>query len=126
METTFFAKASENIQAAEMLFESHMYNASANRAYYAAFHSAVAALAHAGIQLGRLKHDAVQARFNGELIRRRKIYSGRFKSYLPDLQAVRDDADYKLNPVSQKVAKRQLDKAREYVQALKTEMSNVQ
>ncbi len=125
METTFFVKASENIQAAEILFENRMYDASANRAYYAAFHAAVAALEHAGVQLDRLRHDAIQARFNGELIRRRKVYPGRFKSYLPVLQAVRDIADYKPNLLSQKTAKRQLNKAREYVEALQTEMKNV-
>jgi len=126
MEEIFLAKAGENIQAAELLFENEMYHASANRAYYAAFHAAVAALAHAGIELVGLGHDSVQARFNGELIRRRKVYPGRFKSYLPDLQTVRDDADYKLRLLSQRVAKRQLDKAKEYVETLQTEMKDVQ
>ncbi len=126
METTFFEKASENIQAAEMLFQSRMYDASANRAYYAALHAALAALKHAGIQLDRLRHDSIQARFNGELIHRRKVYPGRFKSYLPILQAVRDDADYKPKLLSQNTAKRQLNKARVFVDALRTEMNDVQ
>ncbi|MCP4600745.1 MAG: HEPN domain-containing protein [Proteobacteria bacterium] len=126
MGSIFSAKAKENLRAAEMLFADRMYNASANRAYYAAFHAAVAALSSAGIQLGRIKQEAVQAKFNGELIRRKKVYPGRFKSYLLELQAVRDNADYKLILVSEKVARRQLNKAKEYVETLLQETDDVQ
>ncbi|MCP4661272.1 MAG: HEPN domain-containing protein [bacterium] len=93
---TFTAKASENLRAAELLFESQLYNACSNRAYYAALHAAVAALAKDGIHFDRVDHSAVQARFSGELIRRRKVYPGRFRSYLMRLQVVRDNADYKV------------------------------
>ena len=76
VESVFSAKAKENLRAAEMLFTDRMYNASANRAYYATFHAAVAALSSAGIQLDRIKHETVQAKFNGELIRRKKSTLG--------------------------------------------------
>ncbi len=91
---TFTAKASENLRAAELAFASRLFNASANRAYYAALHAAVAALAMGGIHLDRVDHSSVQAKFSGELIRRRKVYPGRFRSYLMRLQVVRDNADY--------------------------------
>jgi uncharacterized protein (UPF0332 family) len=41
----FLTKARENLQAAEQAFSEGLYNASANRAYYAAFQAAIAALA---------------------------------------------------------------------------------
>ncbi len=115
MESTFAAKATENIRAAETLFENGMYNASANRGYYAALHAAVAALESAGIHLDRIDHDKVQAQFNGELIRRKKLYPSRLKSHLLVLQAVRNTADYRTALVSKKKAMRQLNRAQEYV-----------
>lgn len=53
MKSEFLAKARENLQAAEVLFENHLYNVSANRAYYATFHAAIAALADVGITMDR-------------------------------------------------------------------------
>ncbi len=126
METTFSAKARENLEAAELLFENQLYNASANRAYYAAFHGAIVALVRSGIQPERIDHDLIQAKFSGELIHRRKVYPRRFRSRLPELQAVRDNADYKVKLLSKKVAKRQLDKARDYVEFLRLEVRDVQ
>ncbi len=48
MKTEFLAKAEENLTAAQVCFENGLFNACANRAYYAALHAAVAALAHKG------------------------------------------------------------------------------
>ncbi len=52
-----------------------------------------------------------------------KVYPGRFKSHLMNLQAVRNDADYKLIFVSKKEAGRQFRKAKEYVEAIQQEVS---
>ena len=73
MKTEFLAKAKENLTAAQICFENGLYNACANRAYYAALHAAVAALAHRGIKRNKIDHGQVQADFSGELIKRRKI-----------------------------------------------------
>ena len=115
MKNEFLIKAKENISAAEILFENQLYNASANRAYYAAFQAAIAALADLGIETGRISHESIQANFAVELIQRRKIYPNHLKSYLMDLQSVRNDADYKLKSISKKVASRQLRKAKEFI-----------
>lgn len=123
MKMIFSTKAQENIEAAEILFENQKYNASANRAYYAAFHAAIAALTNAGIPIDRISHESLQAKFNGELIRKRKVYPSRFKSYLLDLQSVRLAADYKSIFVSKKVAARQNKKAREYFEAIQKEIN---
>jgi len=123
MRDEFLTKAKENFKAAEVLFEHQLYNAAVNRAYYAAFQAAIAALADQGIAIERRGHAAIQANFATELIQRRKRYPGHFRAYLMDLQSVRDDADYKLKSVSSRVARRQLNKAREFVEAIAMELA---
>jgi len=114
MKHEFLTKAKENITAATLLFDNELYNACANRVYYAAFHAAIAALANIGMDTVH-SHEATQAHFVTELIRRRKVYPNHLKSYLRDLQDVRNDADYEQKSVSKKVAQRQLKKAKEFV-----------
>jgi uncharacterized protein (UPF0332 family) len=122
MKNEFLAKAKENISAAELLFDNELYNASANRAYYAAFHAARAALAAIGVETEAISHPAAQSQFNAELIRRRKIYPSRLKSYLSNLQDERNTADYKRDSVSKKVASRQLKKAKDFVETIVREI----
>jgi uncharacterized protein len=116
MRDEFLTKAKENFRATEVLIEHQLYNAAVNRAYYAAFHAAIAALADQGITTGQRSHATIQANFATELIQRRKRYSRHFRAYLIDLQSVRDDADYKVQSVSSRVAHRQLSKAKEFVE----------
>jgi uncharacterized protein (UPF0332 family) len=123
MKEEFLIKAKENLEAAEVLFDLRLYNASANRAYYAAFQAAVAALAAAGFQDSVPSHSTVQAKFSGELIHRRKIYPSKLGSYLTGLQIVRNNADYKTRMISEKEASRQLAKAREFVVTIEREIS---
>lgn len=119
MKLEFLAKAKENLAVAEWTVENEHYNASANRAYYAAFQAALAALANASIiQTSRISHSAAQSLFATELIRRRKIYPSHLKSYLADLQRIRDDADYEIKSVSKKKASAQLKLAKEFVETI--------
>jgi len=112
----FTSKAKENLAAAQLLFDHGLYNASANRAYYAAFQAALVALARAKVlDQSRVSHETAQGKFAAELIHRRKIYPSHLKSYLMELQGVRDDADYKLSSISKKEAAKQLRKAQEFV-----------
>lgn len=122
MRDEFLTKAKENLKAAEVLFEHQLYNAAVNRAYYAAFQAAIAALADQGIATARRGHATIQAHFAIELIQRRKRYPRHFRAYLMDLQSVRDDADYKLKFVSRRVASRQLTKAKEFVESITREL----
>ncbi len=122
MNNEFLTKAKENMNAAELLFDNELYNASANRAYYAAFHAAIAALAAIGVETEAMSHPAVQSQFNAQLIHRRKMYPNRLKSYLRDLQDERNTADYKQDFVSKKVASRQLKKANEFVETVVREI----
>jgi uncharacterized protein (UPF0332 family) len=94
-----------------------------NRAYYVALHAALAALAHRGIKRDKIDHGVVRADFSGELIKRRKIYPAKFKSYLSDMQFIRDQADYTDKNISMKIAERMLAKLKELVGFTEKEIS---
>jgi len=123
MKYEFMDKARENLSAAEICFENKLYNACANRAYYAAFQAAVAALADSGIRKEKLDHKWVQAEFSGRLITRRKVYPAKVKAYLMKMQIVRNDADYKTRLVSRKKAYQQLDRAREILKLIRKRLA---
>ena len=123
MKANFLEKAKENLKAAQLLFDNALYNAMANRAYYAVFHAAIAALAAAGYNL-QMRYEAVHSMFNGELIRRRKLYPGDLSSYLKDLQDTRNDADYSMKQISKKVASKILTKTERFVTTIEKEINS--
>lgn len=114
----FLQKAEENLRITRLAFENGAYNASANRAYYASFHAAVAALAAEGLKKKGHPHDWVQAQFSGLLIRQRKLYPSAMKSYLVDMLEQREDADYSETMISKANARLQLKQATEFVTAV--------
>jgi len=126
METIFAEKATENLNAAKLLLENEMFNASASRAYYAAFFAGVRALEHAGFSVEEISHKRLQAMFNRELIHRRKIYPRRFRSNLLDMLDLRIEADYKRVSISHKNATIQLKMARKFVSTILKETSYAQ
>lgn len=65
MDIEFLQKAQENLKAAQLCFEHGLYNACANRMYYAVLHAAVAAIAAQGIRQDNIDHKQVQSDFNG-------------------------------------------------------------
>ena len=119
-------KSKENIEAAKILFNNKLYNASANRSYYAAFHAAIASMNNANIikinHTELMSHKSAQAIFVKELILKRKIFSSNIKSYLTDSLRVRNIADYYAKGVSKKIASRQLSKSIEFVERLTEEI----
>ena len=116
MKELFTEKAVENIRAAELLFENELYNASANRAYYAAFHSAIAAIYHAGF-IPVIDHKSVRTLFSDCFFNKRKILSSKYNRYLSDLQDKRNHADYRMG-VSKTIAKKQLREAKEFLEII--------
>ena len=116
----FLTKSIENLAVAEWSFEHRHYNACANRAYYAMFQAAVAALASVGVtpKTEIIDHGWVQGRFAAELTRRRKKFPG-MASYLNDVRFVRDVADYKSEMVNRRRASRVIRIAREMVGAIR-------
>ncbi len=56
------------------------------------------------------------------MIRRRKIYPAKLKSYLPDMQFVRNKADYAGDSINKKIAERWLFRAKEMVELTEKEI----
>ncbi len=118
----FLKKAQDNLVLAKYCLENGYYDASANRAYYATFQAAVAALSIEGFANPKPEHKWTQSTFNGELIKRRKIYPSRLSSYLVDMIKVRIQADYSVEFVGKKTASRQLSKAEDFVATIAKEL----
>ena len=123
MKTGFLNKAKENLKVSESYFDNGFYDACANRAYYAAFQLAIAALADKGIKSDINDHKWVQATFSSNLIKKSKVYPGKLKSYLMDMQTIRNQADYTSENISKRLASQQLSKAKEMVELIEKELS---
>jgi len=119
LEQEFLSKAKENLRIAQMSFEHQCYNACANRAYFASFQAAIAALVSKGVSRGKFDHKWVQAEFNGKLIRRQKVYPAKLRSYLLEMQLIRNMADYEGEAVTRKDASQQIRKAEEMLRLIK-------
>jgi uncharacterized protein (UPF0332 family) len=115
MVAEFLQKARENLEDAEAALQAGRYNASVNRAYYAAFQAAIAALAEENITHDKNPHSWVQAQFSERLIKARKHYPSKLASYLLDMQRMRDIADYKPTMSSKKTAKEQCAQSKEFL-----------
>ncbi len=109
----YWRKAAENLADAEAAYEAGRNNASASRAYYAAFHAARAVLFAKGFSPST-DHKVVQTMFSNELVNRRKVFPAAYKSYLVDMQKRRGVADYEPVMVSNRDAQLQLKQAREF------------
>lgn len=120
----YLSKSKESLASAKDNLKSKRYNSCANRAYYACYQAAIAALLKHGISpvggKGLLKHDFVQSQF-GALIKRKKIYPSKIRAHLPNLMDTRITADYKAAAVSKKEAGRVLQKAKRFVSIVSEE-----
>jgi len=121
----FLSKAEENLKSAQLNFDNEFYNACSNRAYYAAFQAAIAALSVHGIISDKNEHSWVQSEFNLQLIKKRKIYPDRLKTYLLKMQEIRNIADYSDENISKKIARRQLSQATEMIQNIEKELKSI-
>ena len=72
--------------------------------------------------LSKFDHKWVQAQFSDRLIKRDKIYPAKLKSYLMEMQIIRNRADYKEENVSKKEAFRQIRKSKEMVRLIEQEL----
>jgi len=69
-----------------------------------------------------MEYKWVQAEFAGKLIKSRKVYPAKLKSYLPEMQMVRDNADYSGENISRKKAAEQLRMAGEMLSMIEKEL----
>jgi uncharacterized protein (UPF0332 family) len=93
----------------------------ANRAYYACFQAAIAALLAAAIlpasPRGEWSHACVQSQLNGLMIIRQKRNRAALRRILRDRMAVREKADDTPAAVSARVASRVLQAVQAFVRA---------
>jgi uncharacterized protein (UPF0332 family) len=114
----FFTKALQELATAEIAFERGDYNSTANRAYFAAFHSAIAVLGLDGIKSVTNEHKWVQTTFSMHCIRQRKLFPSTFAAMLFEMMTLRHKADYDVSSVSKKEAMQQLKKAQQFCSTL--------
>jgi uncharacterized protein (UPF0332 family) len=118
------AKAEESLKAAEVCYSQGLYNSSANRAYYAMFQAAQAALEAAGFTRLEWSHAGLHATFANELTRRRKQFATTLARDITIVQELRHTADYRNHHLSERQAARALSKARGFVNAVKGRISH--
>jgi uncharacterized protein (UPF0332 family) len=111
----FLLKAREAIKVAQLSLDHGCLNSAANRAYFATFHAARAALVAAGLSPTDRpwSHKAIQSAF-AQLIHRKKVYSAHLKGVLAELRSARDLADYRPEGVSSRAARNAVQKAEGY------------
>ncbi|MBF0101370.1 MAG: HEPN domain-containing protein [Desulfobacterales bacterium] len=123
MKDVYLRKSEESLNAAKSCFELEYYNSCINRAYYAMFQAAGAALFREGFRpkSQKIGHDWVQAEFSKVFIWGNKRFS-HLKGFLNIVQEVRDIADYSGEYIEKKKAKRTLDKAIIFVEEILKEI----
>jgi uncharacterized protein (UPF0332 family) len=116
----YLRKARESLASAKADARARRYNSAANRAYYAAFQAAVAALIFYRVRSAdtEWQHRFVAEEFSGRLIRRRKEFAASLGSVLPQLFQVRIRADYEVIDVSEREAAQSVNRANEVVGAV--------
>ena len=120
--TVYLEKAQESVAGAQRELADGRNNNCANRAYYACFQAAVHALMAAGIRppaaTDRWGHEFVLARFNGDLINRRKLYPTDLRRTIELNFRLRLVVDYGLGRVSSVQAERAARRADRFVAAV--------
>ena len=119
----FLNKAVESLIGAESEFSNKRYNNTANRAYYACFQAAIAALLRAGVRPrgDEWSHDFVPSQFDGVLINRRHLYPAELRGMLNRNAGLRLSADYDEDPVTETEANRALRRSRTFVRTIHAE-----
>lgn len=110
------AKAGECAMAANSLLVDGLYAHSANRAYYAIFHTIRAVLALEGVDFK--KHSAIIAHFQQHYIKT-GIFDRKYSDYAKEAFSIRTDSDYEdFFVVSKEEAEEQLKHARQFIAAV--------
>lgn len=116
----FLATAWESLRGAEREYDAAAYNNCANRAYYACFQAAIAALQRERISPGgaQWSHTFVRAQFEGVVLYRRKRYSAALRGILEAAYDLRVQANYREKAVTRTESHRSLREARMFVEAV--------
>ncbi len=117
----YLAKAERSLAGAELEFAHDLYNNTVNRAYYACYQAAVAALIAEGLQPpleNFWSHDHVQAEFPARLVDERKLYPREFRATLKAIFDERLKADYEPELISAASAAAALEHAQRFVRQI--------
>jgi uncharacterized protein (UPF0332 family) len=115
----YLAKARNSLRTAQQAYEQGDVDSCVSRAYFAVFHSEIAALVKlTPFRQDRWGHDRVQAEFNRRFIQERKLFAASLRFTHNDLIGRRHIADYKSQHVGLQAAERCLRKAIEMVSAI--------
>jgi uncharacterized protein (UPF0332 family) len=110
----YLAKAKNGLRTAQSAHAQGDFDSCASRAYFAVFHSEIAALIKlTEFRQVQWRHERVQAEFNQRLIQARKVFPASSRSTHDDLIGRRHTADYTDQLVSARTADRCLRKAAE-------------
>ena len=114
----YLEKARASLAGAQSELERRRFDNVANRAYYACFQAAIAALYSEGIWPtgATWEHAFVQARFVGDLINRRKRYPSDRRETLSATMRLRHKADYQYDHVTAEQAVRTVRRAVRFVE----------
>ncbi len=113
-------KALESLAGADSELANRRFNNCANRAYYACYQAAIAAVTRDGIQSTGVQwsHEGGASSFDGILINRRTRYGSDLRGTIDRIHAVRVRADYGLQYVSEVEMQRIIRRARSFVAAI--------
>jgi uncharacterized protein (UPF0332 family) len=114
----YLTKAQKALAGAEIEFANELYNNTVNRAYYACYQAAVAALSADGLappMENYWPHDHVQAEFPARLVDERQRYPHTLRATLKAIFDERLKADYEPEIIGASSAAEALVRAREFV-----------
>ena len=125
----YLTKSKSNLAAAEGDLQVRANDPCVSRAYYAVFQATIAVLSGQTDfgKRGRFwDHGHIASEFARRLIHRRKVFARNLASTLDDLRSRRHQADYDLQFISQKLAERSMNRARQFVQAISDELQQIE
>jgi uncharacterized protein (UPF0332 family) len=114
----YLTKAQKSLVGAELEFAHELYNNTVNRAYYACYQAAVAALTAEGLappMPNYWSHDFVQVEFPARLVDERQRYAPALRCTLKSIFDERLKADYEPEIIGASAAAEALHQAQEFV-----------
>ncbi len=117
----YLSKALASVAGADLELANQFFNNAVNRAYYACYQAAVAALVAEGIEPeleNFWPHDVVHAEFARLLVDERKRYSTELRATLKAVFDERLKADYEPDVIGPETAGEAVRRAQEFVRAI--------
>lgn len=113
-------QADECLESAQILLDRNLRRGAVNRAYYAMFYGVLALLAVRGLETS--KHTGAIALFDREFVKA-GLFGRDLSTWLHETFYLRQQADYRpMIEVAQERARAAVDRARDFVSAVKTHL----